>query len=204
MGRDDRPKEDPILDAFDVSDDDIVPAGDGSSETETVLEDDYIKSLGARLDGSGTDAVRPEPGREREGDEPPTFQDRTTEKIESELRGRASTPPRSTDSVPPPAVREGRLQVYVLCGPDAGRSLPLRGERIVVGRDPGCDLVLGDGSVSREHLLLTRREGRWHFQDLDSENGTYVDGQWKKSGPLVQGEPVELGRTMLVLEGSER
>ena len=50
------------------------------------------------------------------------------------------------------------------------------GERLRIGRDPGCDLVIDHSSVSRNHAELYQRDGRWQVRDLGSKNGTFVDG----------------------------
>jgi len=75
--------------------------------------------------------------------------------------------------------------------PGAGRprrtpAVRLRGEgtdvrfgrSFVIGRDDGCDLQLsGSGRVSRRHAEIRIEEGRWWLVDLDSANGTFLDGR---------------------------
>ena len=51
------------------------------------------------------------------------------------------------------------------------------GVNATVGRGPTGDLVVLDGSVSRDHAELTRGEGGWQLRDLGSRNGTQLDGQ---------------------------
>src|SRR5947209_360794 len=48
-------------------------------------------------------------------------------------------------------------------------------EQLLIGRDPGCDVVLSSLTVSRRHARLTFRDGRWILRDLDSTNGTMVN-----------------------------
>jgi hypothetical protein len=63
---------------------------------------------------------------------------------------------------------------------DAGlRIVELGGERVVIGRDPGNDLVLQwDVEASRVHALLEPLAGAWTVVDDDlSRNGTFVNGQ---------------------------
>jgi hypothetical protein len=45
----------------------------------------------------------------------------------------------------------------------------------MVGRDPNCEIVVTDGSVSRRHARLERRAGAWWVVDQGSANGTYVN-----------------------------
>jgi tetratricopeptide (TPR) repeat protein len=57
-----------------------------------------------------------------------------------------------------------------------GREIPL-GARAVLGRDPDCDVVLDDASVSRRHaVLVLDGKGGCRLRDLASANGTFLDG----------------------------
>ena len=47
----------------------------------------------------------------------------------------------------------------------------------VIGRDPGCDIVLDDDRVSRRHARLTGADQSWLLSDLGSTNGTLVSGR---------------------------
>lgn len=53
--------------------------------------------------------------------------------------------------------------------------VPLHGERVRVGRVAENDVVLADSSVSRNHAVLSQRNGEWVLEDLGSSNGTLVD-----------------------------
>jgi DNA segregation ATPase FtsK/SpoIIIE, S-DNA-T family len=87
--------------------------------------------------------------------------------------------------VPADAVPESRdpaaaaLELRVIAGFDAGRRLPLSAGGVVVGRDPECDLIVGDDGVSREHLRVQPSPGglRATVTDLESVNGTWVEGR---------------------------
>lgn len=66
---------------------------------------------------------------------------------------------------------------------------------VVIGRDPGCDLVLLDKSVSRRHATLRRDvNGSWRITDHRSKNGTFVNGaRVNGSSPVVPGDHLMLG-----------
>jgi len=86
--------------------------------------------------------------------------------------------------VPSDAAPENRepataaLELRVIAGFDAGRRVPLGPGGVVAGRDPECDLVLGDDGVSRRHLRVQPSPGglRATVTDLESVNGTWVEG----------------------------
>jgi S-DNA-T family DNA segregation ATPase FtsK/SpoIIIE len=71
------------------------------------------------------------------------------------------------------------LELRVVAGFDAGHRLALTAAGIVAGRDPDCDLELGDEGVSRRHLRVQPSPGglRATVTDLDSVNGTWVEGR---------------------------
>lgn len=90
---------------------------------------------------------------------------------------------------PPPGAHRGVIgpALAVLAGPDAGAFAPLT-PRLLVGRDPNCDLTLTDVEASRRHALLTHdASGPW-LADAGSTNGTWL------RGTAITGTPVRLPR----------
>ena len=67
----------------------------------------------------------------------------------------------------------------------------------VIGRDPNCDIVLGDKQVSRRHAYLQVIAGRLFWVDLDSQLGTFVEGQTWKSGWLGGGRLIAVGPNII-------
>jgi predicted component of type VI protein secretion system len=59
--------------------------------------------------------------------------------------------------------------------PVSGPSIDDVKDPSMVGRDPSCEIVVTDGSVSRRHARLERRAGAWWVVDQGSANGTYVN-----------------------------
>jgi hypothetical protein len=70
---------------------------------------------------------------------------------------------------------------------------------LLVGRDPQCDIVLGDMSVSRQHARLYCRDGKWVVQDLDSTNGTLIGGVAIGRSGLRPGDRLWIGEVLLWL-----
>jgi hypothetical protein len=73
-------------------------------------------------------------------------------------------------------------------------------EELLVGRDPACDIVLGDMTVSRRHLRLLFSDGVWSLRDLDSTNGTSVNGSLVKRCQLRPGDQLRLGDEILLVD----
>ncbi|MFI5937524.1 FHA domain-containing protein [Actinoplanes sp. NPDC051494] len=62
-------------------------------------------------------------------------------------------------------------------------------DRVVVGRDPHCAVVVAANGVSREHCVFELRDHRWFVVDT-SRNGTFVGEQRITSHPLTPGSPI--------------
>jgi len=67
--------------------------------------------------------------------------------------------------------------LQVLKGKNPGQLFPLDRERSVLGRHPDCDIVLDAGAVSRQHAQILHVGDEHLVEDLDSRNGTFVNGQ---------------------------
>jgi hypothetical protein len=59
--------------------------------------------------------------------------------------------------------------------PVSGPAIDVVKDQSMVGRDPSCEVVVTDGSVSRRHARLEKRGGAWWVVDQGSANGTYVN-----------------------------
>ena len=94
-----------------------------------------------------------------------------------------------------------KLPVAKLVGPkklamgDASiAQLSMKGQKTVIGRDPSCDYPLDYAMISWRHAELLREGGAVYVADLDSRNGTYVDGTRVTGKTLVKpGSEIGLG-----------
>ncbi len=85
-----------------------------------------------------------------------------------------------------------------------GQRLSVKTPVVNIGRADYNDLVIPDESVSTSHAKLQRREGVWVLVDLDSTNGTFIDGdQIKGDAPLAPGATVRFGDVALVFEPTD-
>jgi pSer/pThr/pTyr-binding forkhead associated (FHA) protein len=111
--------------------------------------------------------------------------------------------PASHAPVPPPAPRV--LAAFLVKKGDLqGQRLAVRSPVVNIGRADYNDLVLPDASVSTSHAKLQRREGVWVLSDLDSSNGTFVDGERVRGETaLAPGSAVRLGDVHLAFEPAE-
>jgi hypothetical protein len=79
-----------------------------------------------------------------------------------------------------------------------GHDVALQGERLVAGRLAECAITLEDRNVSRRHTAFVAVPGGWAVEDLDSTNGTWVNGQRAQRQTLSDGDVVTIGATRLI------
>lgn len=105
----------------------------------------------------------------------------------------------STDT-PPPPTRALATKLVVTEGPLAGRTIPLNGQPLLVGRAQDAGLVLEDDYASGRHARLFPQGSRWFLEDLGSTNGTFVQGnQLTRTMALEPHVPVRIGKTVMEL-----
>lgn len=90
------------------------------------------------------------------------------------------------------------MQLVVQSGSEPGRIYEVAGRKVVVGRQSGNDVVVPDEQVSRKHAEIEERGGVLVVTDLNSSNGTFVNGT-RISSPqtLRAGDTVQVGTTVL-------
>jgi FHA domain-containing protein len=93
------------------------------------------------------------------------------------LRERPRAPKASVE------VREGEERREIALGPEA----------LAIGRDPQNDVIVDDSRVSRKHAEIRLRLGRYTIYDLQSTNGTYVNGRRIAEIVLSDGDRVAIG-----------
>lgn len=71
---------------------------------------------------------------------------------------------------------------------------------IIIGRDPACDFVLEDSTVSAQHSHLSFRQGHWWIEDLRSTNGTYLNNEpISASLVITSGDEIRFGQVILTI-----
>ena len=91
-------------------------------------------------------------------------------------------------------------KIYVMNGPEKGRSFEVDEEAIFVGRAPDNEIHIKDKSVSRKHIKIVKRGGKHFVTDLGSKNGTFIDGvriAGGKEHEVKEGMPIAVGKTFL-------
>lgn len=107
-----------------------------------------------------------------------------------------------TSSPNPRANRDSRQarRLVITGGPKEGLELDLPAERLTIGRSSDAGLIIRDDYTSSHHARLLRWPDGWMIQDLDSTNGTFLDGA-RVHGPtyVPLHTPVTIGATTFEL-----
>jgi pSer/pThr/pTyr-binding forkhead associated (FHA) protein len=93
---------------------------------------------------------------------------------------------------------KARRGILVLCDGDfAGAEYALTAEETLIGRNPTTDITLLDESISREHAIVAwdAEAGAFQIEDLQSTNGTRVNGKRVRSATLSDGDEIQVGHT---------
>jgi two-component system, NtrC family, response regulator AtoC len=97
------------------------------------------------------------------------------------------------------AVDPRRHALLVFCDDEAQLKLLAEDANVVVGREAPSEIVVNDGSVSRQHARFVLRNGVVSVEDLDSRNGTFVRGKRIERSDLSAGDEIRIGRARVVL-----
>ena len=138
--------------------------------------------------GIATRMVQPEGKRGPAADEPPAQVEPGATMIYK------VKPPQPTEAASPVelGVEEERFALTL-----RGRARVLEGTHVVLGRSKDSDIRVEDSNVSRRHAELRREGADWWLVDLDSTNGTELNGRRVSRSKLSDGDTIRLGATDL-------
>lgn len=91
--------------------------------------------------------------------------------------------------------------LFVIRGNDQGSRFELQHDVVGLGRDSSNVVQLHDTEVSRQHAEVRRNGGVFTLTDLDSSNGTYVNGRRIRRHVLASGDQVQVGGTLMLFTG---
>jgi diguanylate cyclase (GGDEF)-like protein len=98
------------------------------------------------------------------------------------------------------SIRSGRTHAYlvVLAGSNVGEMYKLDGNEVVIGRSPQVSIRLSDEGISRRHARVVVMGNHVMLEDLQSANGTTVNGERVASMQLKDGDKIRLGSTTIL------
>jgi pSer/pThr/pTyr-binding forkhead associated (FHA) protein len=99
-----------------------------------------------------------------------------------------------------PGRRRTMSKIYIIAGPGTAQSFEIKGDTIFIGRGPDNDIQVKEKSVSRKHVKIIKRENSYFIEDLNSKNGTFIQGTQIHPGKvftLEEGTPVAIGNVVI-------
>lgn len=88
--------------------------------------------------------------------------------------------------------------LVVTVGSNKGAEFKLNSENVQLGRHPSCEITVEDSAVSRHHAEIQERGGYYYLSDLDSRNGTQVNGtDVKNQRQLNHNDEIQICDTIL-------
>ncbi len=90
-----------------------------------------------------------------------------------------------------------KCQLTIVEGPNRGKKFSLNKSAMKIGKRDTNDIVLKDTTVSRSHMEVKYLEDRFLLRDLESTNGTFVNGTRVKEAYLEPGDLIKVGNTSL-------
>ncbi|MBX7113355.1 MAG: FHA domain-containing protein [Myxococcaceae bacterium] len=162
---------------------------ENEAPNDTHEEDDPVVPRGP-LEGDGLDALDPD-----------LPVDEDDEEVDQATPGTSAGPPMTGETEDDGnATTAGRpLKLEIIAGPDKGETRRFKGVRMVIGRTSGIEVQLTDQSVSRRHVELVVSDTGVLLRDLQSGNGTKVNGEKVAERLLVHGDVITIGKTQLRL-----
>jgi signal transduction histidine kinase len=94
----------------------------------------------------------------------------------------------------------------IISGPVETKEVPLNPKGTTLGRGSSCDVILDDDAVSRLHTRISQDPfGRWIVEDLDSQNGVFIEGHRIQAQAVLPGQKINIRPfTISVLQESDR
>ncbi len=93
-------------------------------------------------------------------------------------------------------------KLYITSGPDKGNSFEFQDDIVYIGRAIDNNIQIKDSSVSRRHLKIQKKGHRYFIEDLESSNGTFINGGQIGPGNVFEvkeGVPITIGRIVFFL-----
>jgi diguanylate cyclase (GGDEF)-like protein len=88
--------------------------------------------------------------------------------------------------------------LVVLSGSSVGRMFRVEEAALVIGRGSGVEVRLLDDGISRRHARVERQADRFFVEDLESKNGTFVNGERVARHLLADGDKIQVGESTFI------
>jgi pSer/pThr/pTyr-binding forkhead associated (FHA) protein len=94
--------------------------------------------------------------------------------------------------------------IYIHRGPSQGSRYLITAAGASIGRAASNEIFLDDVTVSRKHAQISVSEKAFHFTDLGSLNGSYINGVQSTKQHLQSGDEIQIGKFHMLFIGAQR
>ncbi len=95
--------------------------------------------------------------------------------------------------------------ITLVFGRDILGTYDVAKDKMIIGRADDCEIVIDNLAVSRHHAIIEKEEGVFTINDLDSNNGTFLNGQRiTEPTTLSFGDEIGIGKHVLVFDSHSR
>ena len=105
-----------------------------------------------------------------------------------------------TKNAEPEEVSAGFPNMVIITGPGSGKKIPLLPMTMSIGREHDNNIELKDPDVGRYHARVLYDRGRFVLEDLESSNGTWLNGEKINEAALKNGDRIKIGETILAID----
>lgn len=92
--------------------------------------------------------------------------------------------------------------IYIHRGPSQGSRFLITATGATIGRASTNEIFLDDVTVSRKHGEISLKDGAFHFTDLGSLNGSYINNVQKREHCLLPGDEIQIGKFHMLFIGA--
>lgn len=91
----------------------------------------------------------------------------------------------------------------IIGGDRDGEQFEIDRDEAIIGRTPDCFISIDDPAVSGRHCAVIREENRYILRDLESTNGTSMNGTRIREAQLSAGDIISIGSVQVMLDGDD-
>jgi len=96
-----------------------------------------------------------------------------------------------------------RAGLFTIRGPIIGEKFFLGKNSLTIGRSSESDILLDDITVSRHHAIIEKKDNVFVIRDLESLNGTYLNGNIAGESALSNGDRIQIGKYVFLFFSSQ-
>ena len=92
------------------------------------------------------------------------------------------------------------VRLIIKESPSKNRTYSLDKKKVTIGRSPQCDVHIDQTTISRTHAVIEKKGDLFHIMDLESTNGTYVNGMVTNNTALKNQDVIRIGNVQIIYD----